>query len=325
MQTKGGIPLTSLSAPVYAGPPQGGIVISRDLVYKFLKSLEHEHNRAPATLHTYYKIYRLFWQHLQAQGIKSEKSRITKQIVQGWVLDMRGKGIAPSTVRSRLTALSAMFSWMHKEGHIKGNPVAPVPRPKVAAWKPRGALTSQQTAKVWGVALKDMRREAPQARVGLLMMWNAGARIGEVIGANWEDIDLTKRAWQITGKGGKTRWVPLTAALLIHLTALKEMRKNPQGGPILINLQKKRITKEALFHKVKRWCRAAGIPQASPHWFRHTFVTTLAERAAVPMDIERIRRLAGHASIATTQIYLTIHEEDRSLVDLAFEDEGESP
>ncbi len=295
-------------------------MVSRDLVFKFLTSLEREYARSPQTIDSYRRVYHQFWRYLQDQGLKAEKARITKSIIQGWVHEMRGRGIAASTVRSRLTALSAMFGWMHREGYLKGNPVAPVPRPKVAAWKPRGALTPQQAASVWAVALKDGRREAPQVRVGLLLMWQAGARIGEVIAANWEDFDLTKRAWEVRGKGGKTRWVPLTMILMTQLSALKKTRRNPQGGPILINLQRKRITKEALFHKVKRWCRVAGIPQASPHWFRHTYVTRLAEMATSPMDIEKIRRLAGHSSISTTQIYLTVHEQDRSLVDLAFQD-----
>jgi integrase len=150
-------------------------------------------------------------------------------------------------------------------------------------------------------------------------VWQAGGRLGEVLGADWPDIALERRAWWIrNGKGGRTRWVPLSALALEQLRSLWDVQGRPEKGPVLLSRTRRRLSKTSLWNTIKGLRRAAGVPKASPHWFRHTYVTRLAERAASPADLRKIQKLAGHASLEMTQVYLHVPEADRGLVDQAF-------
>lgn len=296
-------------------------MVSRDLVHRFLKALDLEQGKAAGTIQNYRRAYGYFWTYLQSQNIKAEKARITRHHIQSWVVHMRTRGNSPSTIRGRISALSAMFHWMVREGLLRGNPVSAITRPPAQPWKPRGAVPPTQMDRIWAVAASGKRRGDPQARVALLLMWQAGARLNEVRMAEWEFIDLTKRAWDIQhGKGGRTRWVPLPAQAMRHLLILWENRGRPRSGPVFVTRQGTRTSNRALYRKIKRICREAEVPHVSPHWFRHTFATRLGEIVIgdSPAALQKMKRILGHRSITTTEKYLHVEEQDRSIVDLAF-------
>jgi len=299
--------------------PMRSSLVSRDLIFRFLRSLEQEHGRSPGTIRTYRQVYTYFVRYLREQGIRAEKARIDREHVRGWVASMRSKGLGWATIRLRLAALSAFFGWLAEERLIERNPVAGIPRPGAESWEPRGALNEAEMDRIWHVALASRRLTDRQVRVALLLMWHCGARRGEVLGADWEDVDFARRSWYVKkGKGRRKRWVPLSELAVEHLRDLWQRRGRPTKGPILLSRTRRRLSQTSLYDVIKRWVRKAGLPHVSPHWFRHTFVTSLAERASSPADLRKIQKLAGHASVETTMVYLHVSDEDRTLIDQAF-------
>lgn len=303
-------------------------MVSRDLVYRFLKALQQEQGRRPETIAAYRYAYTYFWRHLQSQGLKAEKQRISKEHVKGWVASMAAAGLNPRTIRTRLAALSSMFRWMMEEGIIRGNPVALVRRPRASRWSPRGALTPEQAARIWSVALADRRKAGFQSRVGLLLVWHSAGRRQETLkSARWENLDLRKRAWWIReGKGGKDRWVPLSQLTVRHMKILHRLRGRPQEGSVLLSRTGRPLSETSFYGTIKRYCRLAGLPHISPHWFRHTLGTDMAERAESPADLQRIQEIFGHASLETTMVYVHVTPRHRDLLDRTYpgqEDSGE--
>jgi len=300
-----------------SGNPRG--LVSRDLIFRFLKMLEHERGLSLRTIHAYKKAYTYFVRYLREQGIKAEKARIDRDHLRGWVASMRAKGLGWATIKLRLAALSAFFAWLWQERLIERNPVAGLPRPAPESWEPRGALSESEMDRIWQVALTSRRLTDRQARVALLLMWHCGARRGEVEGADWEDVDFERRSWYVKhGKGRRKRWVPLSELAVEHLQDLWQRRGRPTKGPILLSRERGRLSAKSLYCTIKRWARKAGLPHVSPHWFRHTFVTELALKARSPADLRKIQKLAGHASVETTMTYLHVTDEDRTLIDQAF-------
>lgn len=302
-------------------------MVSRDWVHKFLQSLEEE-GRSPATIDAYRRAYRWFWTYLRSQGKKAEKSRITKEHLRGWTAEMRERNLAPASIRMRLAALSAFFRWLQREGLVKGNPVALVPRPRAEVWHPKGALSLGQAARYWREAVQDQRLQAYQNRVAVLLMWQAGGRRRELLMTDWPDLDLVKRSWFVRhGKGKRRRYMPLSPLTVKHLMILWERRGKPVGGPVLLSRTRRRLSQTSLYGTIKTYARRAGLPHVSPHWFRHTYLTELALRATRAEDMWRIQKLAGHARVDTTTVYIHLLEEDRRLVDLAFGEEisGQEP
>jgi site-specific recombinase XerD len=296
-------------------------VVSRDWIHAFLRSMEEE-QRSPATIDAYRRAYRWFWTYLKAHGIKAEKARITRDHLRGWTAEMRARNLSAASIRMRLAAISALFRWMQREGLVRGNPAALVPRPRIEPWSPRGALTPGQWARLWQIVVADRRIPAAQNRVALLLMAQAGGRRQEVLLTDWPDVDLEKRVWYVRhGKGRRRRHIPLSDLTVTHLRLLWERRGGPQDGPILLSRTRRRLSQTSLYGTIKAYTRRAGIPQVSPHWFRHTYLTELAIRARTPEDIWRIQKLAGHARVDTTTVYIHLSDEDRRLVDLAFGEE----
>jgi integrase/recombinase XerC len=296
-------------------------VVSRDWIHRFLHSLKEE-GRSPATIDAYKRAYRWFWTYLKSQGQKAEKSRITRDHLRGWTAEMRDRDLSPASIRMRLAALSSFFRWLQQEGLVKGNPAALVPRPRAEPWHPKGALTLGQTARYWKQVLEDRRIQAYQNRVALLLMWQAGGRRREILMTDWQDLDLLKRSWYVRhGKGKRRRWLPLTTLTVRHLTILWERRGKPKDGPILLSRTGRRLSQTSLYGTIKTYARRAGLAHVSPHWFRHTYLTELALRATRAEDIWRIQKLAGHARVDTTTVYIHLLDEDRRLVDQAFVEE----
>jgi len=294
-------------------------LISRDRIFRFLQMLEHERGLSLQTIDAYKKAYIYFVRYLREHGIKAEKARIDRDHVRGWVASMRVKELGWATIKLRLAALSAFFGWLWQERLIDRNPVAGLPRPAPESWEPRGALSESEMDTIWQVALTSRRLTDRQARVALLLMWHCGARRGEVEGADWEDVDFERRTWYVKhGKGQRKRWMPLSELAIAHLQDLWQLRRRPTKGPILLSQTRGRLAAKSIYTTVKRWARKAGLPHVSPHWFRHTFVTSLAERASSPADLRKIQKLAGHASVETTMVYLHVSDEDRTLIDQAF-------
>jgi len=299
------------------GNPRG--LVSRDLIFPFLRMLEDERGLSPRTIDAYRRAYTYFVRHLREKGVKAEKARIDREHVRGWVASMRARRLGWATIRLRLAAVSAFFGWLAEERLIERNPVTGIPRPGAESWEPRGALGEEEMGKIWQVALDSRRLSDRQVRAGLLLMWHCGARRGEVLGADWEDVDFGRRSWYVKkGKGRRKRWVPLSELAVEHLRDLWQRRGRPTKGPILLSRTRRRLSQTSLYDVIKRWARKAGLPHVSPHWFRHTFVTELALKARSPADLRKIQKLAGHASVETTMTYLHVTDEDRTLIDQAF-------
>jgi site-specific recombinase XerD len=297
------------------GAHLGGVMVSRDLIHRYLRQLADEYDKRPATIQTYRKAYEYFCAYLYRMGLTAKKTRITPEHVRAWRLDMQGQGLSPATIRVRLAACSTLFGLMHREGILKGNPFAAVARPKLSPWRPKGALTPGQLMALWNQVLTDGRSVGHQNRAAMCLLCDCGVRRGEVLRTEWQDLGLLKRKWRVEGKGGKERWVALSERTVRYLLILWERRGRPISGPVFLSRTGMRLSQTSFYGTVKRYARLAGIPHISPHWLRHTWASEMAETLRSPADLAKMQRLLGHASPETTMVYVHVLEEDQEFVD----------
>jgi integrase/recombinase XerC len=138
----------------------------------------------------------------------------------------------------------------------------------------------------------------------LELMYSSGLRLGELTGLDTGDIDLRQRLVRVTGKGAKTRIVPVgtkaRAALRDWLKVRPQLEKEPVSALFISRLGRPLSTRN-IQARVEYWARRLGLPQGvSPHTFRHSFATHLLESSG---DLRAVQELLGHADISTTQIY----------------------
>ena len=216
-----------------------------------------------------------------------------------WVQSMVDR--APSTVKARLAAANHLINWLGQKWpeHLV--------RPKSGKKLPR-TLTGRELSLVKEAAACS---EDPLANLVVTMILDTGLRVSEICDLKISQIDLDDHsAMVIDGKGGKDRMVLFTQSTVASILAWLPLRetRNPMDEHLLVTKAGTALQSRSVQRLMDKLADEAEIPRGrlTPHVLRHNFATGLLERGA---DLVSIQRLLGHASIATTRVYLEISDQ----------------
>ena len=236
---------------------------------------------------------------------------INVQSVRGYeVYLMDEKGESAKTVNLHLSVLSGFCKFLMKEGLLESNPVRLVSRPKQEKRLPvfyREDAMREYFERTKGV-LEYGKYEDQLERMILGMLFATGLRRAELISLNRDSVDLARRVLRVRGKGDKMREIPLPAVLcdeiLLYLQAVDSLKYADRASeaPLLQTPRGERLYPVYVDRAVK--AALAGIDgisgRKSPHVLRHTLATELLDGGA---DLNSIKELLGHSSLAATQVY----------------------
>lgn len=221
-------------------------------------------------------------------------------------LFLRQEGASPVTRARKLSAIRSFCRYLVSAGVLAADPTeqidAPYRRkrlPKALSALQAGELLDQQSA--GKTPLRD--------RAVLELMYSAGVRVTEAVGANLSDFEFSANTLVVRGKGSKQRVVLFggTCAQVIEDYVRQERVAAKGGDPLFTNASGGRLTTRTVQNIVKRWAASVGLPTTvSPHTLRHSFATHLLDGGA---DLKTVQQLLGHESMATTQIYTHISVE----------------
>jgi len=210
-------------------------------------------------------------------------------------------GLGPRSVQRRLSALRGFFNYLIRERVIEANPAADIRAPKAPKRLPK-TLDVDQVA-----SLLERRAPDPLSRRDLAMMellYSSGLRLAELAGLDVTDLDLADRTVRVTGKGSKTRILPVGKQAVAALRAwLADRAGFARGGSsaLFVGRDGGRLGARAIQRRIGRWAQATGLGvPVHPHLFRHSFATHLLESSR---DLRGVQELLGHADISTTQVY----------------------
>lgn len=213
---------------------------------------------------------------------------------------LRSYGGSPITRARKLSTLRAFSKFLKREGLIENDPTDALEAPIRRKTLPK-ALSKQQAHELLEVAPET---KTPLRDAALLeLMYAAGLRVSEAIGANLSDLDFREGSIRVRGKGNKDRVAlfgePCGKALEAYLKLERQLPL--KGDPVFTNSEGERLNVRTAHRIVKRWALQAGLPpETSPHTLRHSFATHLLDGGA---DLKSVQQLLGHESLATTQIY----------------------
>jgi integrase/recombinase XerD len=217
------------------------------------------------------------------------------------------------SARSAARALSAlrMFCrFLIKERMREDNPASLVPLPRLGKGLPKTILTRDIVALTDAPKIDDPRGLRDAAMIELL--YATGLRVSELIILRLTEIDLNRGLVRATGKGQKTRLVPIGEMALQRLKVYLEiarpelLRRATRNGlrrlpdALFVTARGKGMTRQGFSKNLKRYAKILGIDDVSPHKLRHSFATHLLEGGA---DLRSVQAMLGHADLATTQIY----------------------
>ena len=236
------------------------------------------------------------------------------------------EGMVPKTVRLHLSALSGFCRFLVKEGLLESNPVRLVPKPKVEKRLPhffrKDALDTyfQNTEIYSSQEYLDGFLQGPHtengkkfyderlARLIISMLYSTGLRRSELISLDVKDVDFGRKVVKVVGKGNKMREIPMIVSLseeiLLYLKAVEALMGGERSlkSPLLVTYSGRRLYPAYVDRTVKRELGdVEGITgRRSPHVLRHSLATELMNGEA---DLNSIKELLGHSSLATTQVY----------------------
>lgn len=262
---------------------------SGDLLKVYLEAKEIE-GRSKKTIERYqYIITRAI------TGIKAPLRKITVYHLRAYLMDMRNKGTADSTVEGTREILCAFFGWLHKEGLIEGNPCAnlsPIKCPKVVRL-PYSEVEIEKLKE----ACKTVR---DRAIIDFLL--STGCRISEMCELNRDDIDFNLAECIVHGKGNKERTVYLTPVAMMNLKKYLNSR-NDTLPALFIGQRMERMAPDGVRTMLKGIEKRSGVENVHPHRFRRTLATNLINRG---MPIQEVAAILGHDKLDTTMRYVYI-------------------
>lgn len=236
--------------------------------------------------------------------------QVETQDITDYLGHRKSDGIAASSLRIELVALKVFFRWLAVRGMRVGDPAEPVLPPRVEVRLPDTLNEVDVQAlleSVQGSEPLDIRDRAM-----LEIFYASGLRVSEVTGTRLENLNLDEGWVRVTGKGNKTRLVPVGAAARDAVrrwldVARPKLVKPKTQSFIFLNRLGGKLTTARVWQIVKERTKLAGLDPAKvhPHLLRHSFATHLLGNGA---DLRVIQEMLGHADISTTQIYTHVDQ-----------------
>lgn len=232
---------------------------------------------------------------------------------------LRGEcALAASSCRVAMVHLRQFFRFLAREKEIPINPAALLECGKAGNRLPETLRADEVNTLLQSIKPTDLPYGA-RDRAILEMIYGSGLRVSELVNLRADQVDWEENFLRITGKGNKTRYVPLggvaARALRSYLEhARPKLLRNGRraGNTLFLSNRGEKLTRDRILQIIKERARAAGLPvNVYPHILRHSFATHLLENGA---DLRVIQDMLGHASLSTTQVYT--HVDQKRLVSL---------
>jgi len=240
------------------------------------------------------------WGFLRQASIESWPDA-KQQHIQLWLAKRHAQGLSARTLSRRLAALRALFKHLRQLGIAPTDPCQGLRVPRAT----RNLPETMEAENVVQLLEKESENLLEQRDIAMFeMMYGSGLRLSEVCSLNLQDIDLNQGEARVTGKGQKTRLVPLGNATIqatITWLSSRATYAHPQENALFLSQRRTRITPRNVQDRLTRLARKRGIAgNTHPHMLRHACASHFLQNSG---DLRAVQELLGHSNLSTTQIY----------------------
>lgn len=273
------------------------------MINEFLNYLKFERNRSDLTIKNYGEDLRAFKEFYgNLEGCHSWKS-VDSDIIRDWMESMMDKGNNATSINRRLSALRSFYRFALARKLVDKDPVHGVTGPKKGRPLPQFLKENEMDrlldAESWMDSFEDVRD-----RTVIMTFYETGIRLSELIGLDDSMVDFSNRQLKVTGKRNKQRVIPFGEELLATFRDYMKCRGkevNLQSDALFVSAKGQRMTSSQVREGVKRnLSKVCTLKKRTPHVLRHTFATAMLNNKA---GIESVKKLLGHESLSTTEIY----------------------
>jgi integrase/recombinase XerC len=272
-----------------------------DAIARYLQHLAAERRLSPHTVAAYQRdLARL-------AELVGEKplAELNVTDIRGAIVRLRGHGLAAASVARQLSSWRGFYAFACRRLGYASNPCSGLRPPKAARALPQILSPDACTQLLDGGsdAASDPALLA-RDRAMFELFYSSGLRLAELVGLDLNDLNLQTGEAQVTGKGRKTRIVPVGRQALAAVAAWLPQRQALARGnnaALFISQRGSRLTPRSVQLRLNRWALQAGLGQhVHPHMLRHAFATHVLQSSG---DLRAVQEMLGHASISTTQVY----------------------
>jgi integrase/recombinase XerD len=272
---------------------------SRDLIREYLSYLRVEKGLAKNSLEAYERDLAKLRAWVNKNAF--ELLHLTRQDLREWLIDLGRTELSENSKRRLISVMRGFYKFLMIDGHIKNNPAEDLDSPQKGFYLPKFLNQSEIESLLTtpDVSIETGLRD----RAILELMYACGLRVSEAVNIKMRDLDLEAGILTTTGKGSKTRRIPVgTSAVewVKSYLALRRKKENIEIDNLFVSPLGRPLNRQVIYLFIKGYAEKAGLGEVSPHTLRHSFATHLIQNRA---DIRSVQQMLGHADISTTQIY----------------------
>lgn len=272
---------------------------TRDLIGEYIRYLQVERGLAKNSLESYERDLRGFAEWTGRNDIKIVD--VTRTDLREWLTDLAGGELSENSKRRMVSALRGFYKFLMFDRHVSKNPAEDLVAPQKGLYLP--TFLSRADIETLLLGPDTSTETGLRDRTILETMYACGLRVSEAVSLKLQDLDLDAGILTCTGKGSKTRRVPIGSSAVGWLqsyVAVRRKKDDIEVANLFVSPAGRPLNRQVIYAIVRSTAERAGLKDVTPHTLRHSFATHLVQNRA---DIRSVQQMLGHADISTTQIY----------------------
>ena len=279
-------------------------LIRQSHIQPFLEYLKFQKRYSPHTVISYQNDLSGFFDFIEMQFGFTTLSDINSSFIRSWLASLKQQGMESKSLNRKISSLKSFFKFNLKDGNCLSSPMTTIISPKIKKRLPQYVEEKDINTLFSHVEFPD-DWGGKTHRLLMLLFYHTGMRQAELVNLKETKIDISNRSIKVLGKGNKERVLPVNKELMEQIKNYIDLKRVAfekfDGSFLFINDKGKKLYPKYVYNAVNRYLSAVTtIDKKSPHVLRHTFATHLMNNGA---DLNAVKELLGHSSLAATQIY----------------------
>jgi integrase/recombinase XerC len=279
-------------------------VLTRPEIQSFIDYLRFEKRYSVHTITSYQTDLVDFFDYLDIHFDKPEIKEITHSFVRSWLAGLKDKELSSKSINRKISSLRSFFKYLLKTGIIESTPMANVIAPRISRRLPVFVNEDDTRKLIETLSQSTEDWKTLNAKMLVILFYATGMRLSELTGLKEKQLDHSRSQIKVLGKGNKERIIPLNKEVTEIIKEYQQQKKKKfqhAEDVFLVTEKGKKMYPKYAYLLVKKYLgEVSTLDKKSPHVLRHTFATHLMNNGA---DLNAVKELLGHSSLATTQVY----------------------
>lgn len=273
-------------------------------IQSFLDYLKFEKRYSAHTIISYQTDITAFFVYLDANFGDLTLSSVTHSFIRSWLAELKEKKLSSKSINRKISTLRSFFKYHLKRGAITTIPTAHLISQKTSRRLPVFVKESETAQLMETLSSSTEDWTTLNARMLISLFYATGMRVSELINLKEKQLDQSRMQLRVLGKGNKERLIPLSNEVIRAIQEYQQLKRKTfatSEDVLLVTEKGKKLYAKYAWLLVNKYLgQASTLDKKSPHVLRHTFATHLMNNGA---ELNAVKELLGHASLAATQVY----------------------